>query len=96
MSRFATINIMNDRNPELIAQRKKMQMEIMLKDSDLKKNERAIIETEIALRELKRKQTQLQTEFVAKESQAKRLSSEHVQIQAELIKLKHQMNSLGR
>lgn len=71
-------------------------MEIMLKDSDLKKNERAIIEAEVALRELKHKQTQLQTEFIVKENQAKKLSAEHIQIQAELIKLRHQMNSLGR
>ncbi|EKD46873.1 MAG: hypothetical protein ACD_67C00032G0002 [uncultured bacterium] len=83
-------------NPELMAQRKKMQMEIMLKDSDLKKNERAIVEAEVALREIKHKQTQLQTEFIMKENLSKRLNAEHVQIQAELIKLRHQMNSLGR
>lgn len=83
-------------SPELLAQRKKMQMEIMLKDSDLKKNERGMLEAEIALRELKHKQAQIQAEFVLKENQLKKLSADHIQIQAELIKLKHQMNSLGR
>lgn len=83
-------------SPELEAQKKKMQMEIMLKDSDMKRNERAMIETEVALRELKHKQVQLQTEFAVKENQLKRMAADHVQTQAELIKLKHQMNNLGR
>lgn len=87
---------MNDRDPELILQKKKMQMEIMLKDSDLKKNERAIVEIEIILHELKHKQSQLQAEFIVRENQSKKINADHVQIQAELVKLKHQMNSLGR
>ncbi|KKQ50615.1 MAG: hypothetical protein US70_C0035G0002 [Parcubacteria group bacterium GW2011_GWD2_38_11] len=83
-------------DPELLEQRKKMQMEIMLKDSDMKRNERALIEIEVVMRELKHKQIQLQTEFVVKENQFKRLTADHVQLQAEVIKLKHQMNNLGR
>jgi hypothetical protein len=87
---------MSNFSPELGAQKKKMQMEIMLKDSDIKRNERAMIETEIALRELKHKQVQLQTEFVMKENHLKKLNADHVQLQAESIKLKHQVNNLGR
>lgn len=83
-------------DPGLLAQKKKFQMEIMLKDSDMKKNERAMVEAEVVLRELKHKQAQLQADFIVKENLMKRLSGEHIQIQAELIKLKHQMNSLGR
>lgn len=83
-------------DPELLTQKKKMQMEIMLKDSDVKKNERATLEVEVAIRDLKHKQAQLQTEFLLKENLLKKLKGEHLQIQAELIKLKHQINSLGR
>jgi hypothetical protein len=83
-------------DPQLMAQKKKMQMEAMLKDSEMKKNERDMVQAEIFLRDLKRKQAQLQSEFLAKEIQLKKLASEHVQLQAELIKLKHQMNNLGR
>ena len=83
-------------SPELLAQRKKMQMEIMLKDSDLKKNEREMMAAEVAMREIQHKQTQLQVEYVMKDNQLKKLISSHVQLQAELIKLKHQVNNLGR
>lgn len=71
-------------------------MEIMLKDSDAKRNDRAMMETEIALREIKHKQAQLQSEFLLKENQLKKLNANRIQLQAELVKLKHQMNSLGR
>ncbi|EKE20184.1 MAG: hypothetical protein ACD_8C00044G0002 [uncultured bacterium] len=83
-------------DPELMHQKKKMQMDIMLKDSDLKKNEREMLAAEIAMRELKHKQAQLEMEHLAKENLWKKLSANHIQIQAELIKLKHQMNNLGR
>lgn len=83
-------------DPQLLAQRKKMQMDIMLKESDMKRNERAMTEAEVVMRDLKHKQVQLQSEFALKESQLKKLTADHVQIQAELIKLKHQMNNLGR
>ena len=83
-------------SPELLTQRKKMQMEIMLKDSDMKKNDREMMAAEIAMRELKQKQTQLQMEYILKENLLKKLKADHIQIQAELIKLKHQMNNLGR
>lgn len=87
---------MSNLSPELEAQRKKMQMEIMLKESDVKKNERMLIDIEIGMRDLKHKQTQLQSEFMFKENQYKKIEADHLQLQAELIKLKHQMINLGR
>lgn len=87
---------MSNLDPELMRQKKKMQMDIMLKDSDLKKNERDMLAAEIAMREFKQKQTQLQMEHVLKENLWKKLNANKIQIQAELIKLKHQMNNLGR
>ncbi len=87
---------MSNLEPELLAQRKKMQMEIMLKESDMKRNERTLMDTEISLRDLRHKQAQLQSEFIVKESHFKKLTADHMQLQAEVIKLKHQMNNLGR
>lgn len=82
--------------PELLAQKKKMQMEIMLKDSDVKRLMRAKLDAEIAIRDLKHKQSQLQMDLTLKENMLKKLEVENIQIQNELIKLKHQMNNLGR
>ena len=82
--------------PELLAQRKKMQMEIMLKDSDVKKNMRARLEAEVAVRDIKHKQAQLQMDLMQKENLLKKLQVEDMQMQNELIKMKHQMNNLGR
>ncbi|MDD5464260.1 MAG: hypothetical protein PHP62_03865 [Candidatus Moranbacteria bacterium] len=83
-------------DPELLAQRKKLQMAIMLKDSDIKRSERAMLDVDVVLRELKHKQSQLQTETLLKENQLKKLTADHQQMQLEIIKLKHQMNNLGR
>lgn len=80
---------------ELLAKRKKMQMEIMLKESDMKRNERLKAELEIAIRDMKHKELQLQTEEDSKESMLKKVEAEISQMQNELIKLKHKMNTLG-
>ena len=82
--------------PELLAQRKKLQMEIMLKDSDAKRIVREKLMNEIAIRDLKHKQSQLQMDLILKENALKKLDGENMQIQNELIKLKHQVNNLGR
>ena len=83
-------------SPELLAQRKKMQMDIMLKDSDVKRLMRAKLDVDISIRDLKHKQSQIQMELISKESMLKRLDGENALMQIELIKLKHQMNNLGR
>lgn len=82
-------------NPEILAERKKMQIEILLKDSDLKKSMRARIEVETALRDLKHKENLIQSEIISKESQLKKIEGESLQFQNELIKLKHKMNALS-
>jgi hypothetical protein len=51
---------------------------------------------EITMREIQHKQTQLQTEFIMQDNRLKKLIGENITLQAELIKLKHQMNNLGR
>ncbi|EKD58900.1 MAG: hypothetical protein ACD_56C00034G0002 [uncultured bacterium] len=83
-------------SPELMSQKKKMQMDIMLKDSDVKKNMRARLEAEIAVRDIKHNQAQLQMDLTLKENLLKKLQAENTMMQNELIKLKHQMNNLGR
>ena len=83
-------------SPELLSQRKKMQMEIMLKDSDVKKNVRMKLETEIAIRDISHKLAQLQMDLAVKENMLKKLDGESILMQNELIKMKHQMNNLGR
>lgn len=83
-------------SPELLSQRKKMQMEIMLKDSDIKKIARAKLSAEIEVRDIKRKQSQLQMDLAVKENMIKKMDAQNMQLQNELIKLKHQMNNLGR
>jgi len=86
---------MNNQDPQILAERKKIQMEVLLKDSDLKKNMRSKIEVETALRDLKHKSTLIQMEINSKESQLKKIEAEFMQLQNELIKLKHQMSALS-
>ena len=83
-------------DPMLSHERKKLQMEVLLKDSDVKKNIRLKIEVETALRDLKHKSNLIQSEIFSKESLLKKLEAEGMQLQNELIKLKHQSTSLGR
>lgn len=82
-------------DPQLQAQKKKMQMEILFKESDLKKNERLKVELEVVIRDLKHKESQLQAEMILKESQLKKAEEAHMQLQNEIIKLKHQMNAIN-
>ena len=86
----------NDKDYALLAQKKKLQMEAMLKQTDVKKIEHSLIEVELAMREIKHKQERLQQEFTAKENEYKKMTANHTQMQAELIKFKHQINTLGR
>ncbi|KKQ80175.1 MAG: hypothetical protein UT03_C0031G0003 [Candidatus Moranbacteria bacterium GW2011_GWD2_38_7] len=83
-------------SPELLTQKKKLQIEIMLKDRDVKKLTRARLDAEVAIRDLKHKQAQLQMDITVKENIMKKLDAQNMQFQNELIKLKHQMNNLGR
>jgi chromosome segregation ATPase len=87
---------MQDQDPQIKDERKKMQLEVLLKDSDVKKNMRSRIEIETALRDLKHKDNLIQAEIASKENLLKKIEAEYMQLQNELIKLKHQMNSLGR
>ena len=86
---------MNDQDSQVSADRKKIQLEIILKDSDLKKSMRNKIIIETDLRDLKHKDSLIQMDILSKESQLKKIEAEAMQFQNELIKLKHQMSSLS-
>lgn len=87
---------MNNQDPQIKAERKKMQLEMLLKDSDVKKNMRSKIEVETTLRDLKHKESLIHMEILSKESLLKKLEAENVVLQNELIRIKHKMNSLGQ
>ena len=86
---------MNNQDPQISSDRKKIQLEIILKDSDLKKNMRSRVDIETTLRDLKHKDSLIQMEIISKESQLKKIEAEFMQLQNELIKLKHQMSALS-
>lgn len=83
-------------DPILLAQRKKMQLEIMLKESDVKKLTRSKLEAEVFIRDLKHKAAQIQMDIAVKENTIKKIQSDTILLQNEIIKLKHKMNDLGR
>lgn len=82
-------------DPQLLSQKKKMQVDIIMKESDIRKMERnkALVETE--LRDLKHKINLLEAEVATKESSLKKIESEHAVLYNEIVKLKHKMNTLG-
>lgn len=86
---------MQNQDPQIAAERKKIQLEILLKDSDIKKNMRNKAEIETTLRDLKHKNSLIEMEILAKESRLKKIEAEYIQLQNELIKLKHQMSALS-
>ena len=86
---------MQEVDPEIKASKKKLQIELILKDSDVKKNVRSGIEIETALRDLKHKESLIQMEILSKEKQLKKIEAERSFMENELIRLKHKINSLG-
>lgn len=85
-----------EEDSQIKTETKKMQMEILLRDSDLKKNMRLKIEAETTLRDLNHKKSLLEVEIHSKEDHLKKLEVEIIEIQNELIKMKHKMSALGR
>ncbi len=82
--------------PEALAQKKKMQMEMILEESDVKRAQRNKLVLEAEIRELKSKKQQAEMELTLKEGKLKRTNEEIVAMQNELIKLKHKIISAGR
>ncbi|MEI7891007.1 MAG: hypothetical protein WCI36_03470 [bacterium] len=68
-----------------------MQNELILKDSDNRKNERDMQTAELGIKDVKHKILQLQNDLVVKELAMKKLGEKKIQLQAEMIKLKHQI-----
>lgn len=86
---------MQNQDPQIAAERKKIQLEILLKDSDVKKNMRNKMLIETDLRDLKHKNSLIQMEIISKENQLKKIEAEFILLQNELIKMKHKMSALS-
>ena len=86
---------MKSNDPQIEAEKHRLQMEMLLKDGDLKKNLRKKMELEVEIRQLKVKRNQIESEYALAESQLKRIEMELIGIQNELIKFKHKMLTLN-
>lgn len=85
---------MKNSDPQTEAKRHRLQMDIMIKDSDFKKNERKKIDLDVAIRDLKRKRNQIDVEIQQKEIELKKLTMTQVQLFNETKKLKATLNQM--
>lgn len=91
---MATIINMHSDDPQINAEKHRLQMELVLTDSDIKKNMRRKMELEVDIRELKRKQFQMTVDLASKESFLKKVDAELMMLQNEVIKGKHKLAGL--
>ena len=85
---------MKSNDPQVEARKHRLQMDIMIKDSDFKKNERKKIDLDVAVRDLKRKRNQIDVELQQKETELKKLTMTQVQLFNETKKLKGMLNQM--
>lgn len=81
-------------NPEIEAKKKRIKMEMMLKDSDFKKNVRMLTNLEAQARMLKRKKAMVEVELAKIEADTKKIQGAQFMLQAEMKRLKNQLNTL--
>lgn len=81
-------------DPQTQARQHRLQMDIMLKDADYKKNERKKADLDIAIRDLKKKKQQIEMEMFQKENELKKLVVTQVQLFNDIKKLKSALNNL--
>ena len=81
-------------DPQKDAKRHRIQMEMVMKDGDYKKNERKKMEVEIEIRQLKQKRVQLDSEIMAKERDLNGLHGNQLVLLGEIKKLKNELNIL--
>ncbi len=84
---------MSNVDPEVLARRKKIQMEIIMKESDAKRLDRDKIILEAEIRALKGKKQQIEIDSILKETKLRHMRDELMMMQNELIRLKHKMSS---
>jgi len=84
---------MSNIEPEVLARRKKLQVEIIIKESDTKRLDRNKVALEAEIRALKSKKQQIEIDLTLKDSKLKHMQEELTMMQNELIALKHKMNS---
>lgn len=85
---------MNTNDTQKEAKKHRLQMEIVMKESDYKKEEHKKVEMEIEIRKLKQKQQQIVMEIATKERDMGKLHGEQLMRFAEIKKLKNELNLL--
>jgi hypothetical protein len=85
---------MQNEDPAIESKKRRIKMEMILKDSDLKKCLRNMVDLEVQLRDLKRKKIQIETEIAAADLHYKKCQTDQVVMQNELKRLKNSLNYL--
>lgn len=85
---------MHSNDPQIEAERHRLQMEILMKDADIKKNMRLKLSLDIELRQLKLKKAQIESDIISKESLYKKTEAMLAVLENEMIKAKHHMGTL--
>ena len=81
-------------NPEIEAKKKHIKMEMMLKDSDFKKNVRILTDFEAQMRMLKKKKAMVEVELAKIEADVKKIQGMQLMLQTEMKRLKNNLNTL--
>lgn len=85
---------MHSDDPQIEAEKHRLQMEMLLKDADIKKNERLKMALDIELRQLKLKRQQIESDINSKETLFKKIEADLMVLNNEMIKAKHKMGTL--
>jgi len=85
---------MEDRGQTKGAKLHRTQTDLVLLESDFRKNERAIEELELDMKKLKKQRTQLDFDIEEKEKQIKKIQDEQMILTDEIKQTKHKMNLL--
>jgi hypothetical protein len=85
---------MRSEDPQIESKKKQLKMELILKDSDFKKNIRKLTELEMRSRDLKRKKTMLEVELAKIELDTKKTQGLQETLQIEIKKAKNNLNLL--
>ena len=86
--------MMQANDPEVQAKKKRIKLEMILKDSDFKKNARLLSELEMQTRNLNKKKIMIETELHKIEAEAKKIQGMQVMLQTEMKKLKNNLTML--
>lgn len=83
-------------NPDspAVAKKRKLQMEVFIKEADFKKGEQKRARLEAEVRELRRKKAQFEAEILQRERELKKHEAEQIAFFNEIKKMKKAINDL--